>query len=66
VQQVTAGDGYQCSSEKVVIFGCGSASIVDELQIRWPSGNEQTISNLSVSSDWLIVEDRPVPLAIPQ
>jgi hypothetical protein len=60
---VTAGDGYQCSNEKMLLFGCDQASVVDEVKIRWPSGTEQIFRNLPASSEWIIVEDRAIPLA---
>ncbi len=66
IQQMTAGDGYQCSNDKQLLFGCGPAFVVDELRIRWPSGTEQTFSDLSVSSGWAIVEGRSAPLLVPR
>lgn len=58
---VTAGDGYFCSDEPVVDFGIGPQDIVDQVQVYWPSGNQQTFRNLEAGSRYLLVEGSPQP-----
>jgi hypothetical protein len=62
-RQLTAGDGYQSSNERRLIFGLGDARQVDELIVRWPSGTEQRFLNVPASQEACLVEGRP-PLTI--
>ena len=65
MRQLTAGDGYQASNERVLVLGLGNAEQVDELSIRWPSGLEQTFSKLPVNQELLILEGAPSPVRWP-
>ena len=58
LHQLTAGDGYQCSSERIVQIGCGSAAAIDQITVVWPSGRTQTFSNVPVSQTATLVEGR--------
>jgi hypothetical protein len=54
VKQVTAGDGYQASNERRLIFGTGDQLLVDELVVRWPSGRVQPFERIAVPCElWL-------------
>lgn len=54
--QLTAGDGYQCSNERRLIFGAGMASQFDELTVRWPSGQVQRFPEVKIPSELCIRE----------
>ncbi len=56
VRQLTAGDGYQCSNERRLIFGAGTDTQIDELTIRWPSGLRQHFSNITLPTELCIRE----------
>ena len=43
---VTTASGYASSSAGPVHFGLGTAKVVDELEIRWPSGTIQKLKNV--------------------
>src|SRR6202044_1019230 len=43
-----ASSGYLSQNDGRLHFGLGSASIIDKVVIRWPSGHEQTIEKLAV------------------
>ncbi|MDB5388216.1 MAG: putative system TPR-repeat lipoprotein [Planctomycetaceae bacterium] len=58
VRQVTAGDGYQASNERVVIFGLGSDTSHGELSVRWPSGISQRFTNVPQNQNLVLVEGR--------
>lgn len=58
VCQLTAGDGYQASNERRVVFGLGDAANVDELEIHWPSGQVQRFQNIETSQEILVPEGR--------
>ena len=55
-RQLTAGDGYQASNERVLLFGLGDSPQADQLQIQWPSGRRQQWENIPADQEWLIVE----------
>jgi enediyne biosynthesis protein E4 len=50
VDEVRSGSSYNSSSDMRVHFGLGSASKVDSVQIRWPSGLTERFDNLPVDS----------------
>jgi hypothetical protein len=43
VRQVQAAGGYLSQSSKTVHFGLGDRSRIDRVEIRWPSGQQQTL-----------------------
>lgn len=55
-QHLIAGDGYMASNERMLSFGLGAASRVDELIVTWPSGDTLTLTNLPVDVVLDIVE----------
>lgn len=61
VRQLTAGDGYQCSNERRLNLGVGTAETIDEVTISWPSGRRQQFQNVAVPADWILREgDTPL------
>ena len=50
VDEVRSGSSYSSSSDMRVHFGLGSATKVDFVQIRWPSGLVERFENLPVDS----------------
>jgi len=48
VQEVIAGSSYLSMDSLDLEFGLGSATIVDEVLILWPSGRTQTLENVAV------------------
>ena len=56
-RQLIAGDGYQASNERQLIFAVGDQSDV-EISIRWPSGHVDNYSNIQANRLWCIVEGR--------
>lgn len=57
-KQLTAGDGYQASNERRLIFGLGNAESVDEFLVRWPSGGTQVFTDLKAGIEYLLIEGR--------
>lgn len=47
--QMTTSVGYASSSHFGVHFGLGSAKIAERVEIRWPSGIEQMLTNVPVN-----------------
>lgn len=58
IKLVTAGDGFQCSNQKELIFGIGPSAQIEELSVQWPSGKTQTITDLKSNRHYSIVEGR--------
>jgi hypothetical protein len=50
VDEVRSGSSYDSNSDMRVHFGLGSATKIDELQIRWPSGLVERFDNLRVDA----------------
>lgn len=64
-RQLTAGDGYQASNERKLVYGLGAGDRVEELTVRWPSGRAQTFRGLAAGGEYLLIEGRrPVPLFV--
>ena len=55
---VSTASGYASSSAGPIHFGLGTAKVVDEIEIRWPSGTTQVLKN--------IVADRIVRVTEPK
>jgi hypothetical protein len=66
VQQLTAGDGYHASNERRLVFGLGSATRVDEIELRWPAGESQSFRALRADVEWLLIEGRPAEVDLPR
>jgi hypothetical protein len=58
MRQLTAGDGYMASNERILRFGLGKRASVEQVEIRWPSGLNQTLLHPPVDSELLVVEGR--------
>ena len=56
VQEVYAGSSYLSMDSVELEFGVGSATIIEEITILWPSGREQVLTNVSVDQVLLITE----------
>lgn len=66
VQQLVAGDGYQVSNQRQLVFGTGSETNVDSIEVHWPSGRRQRFTEVSVDSELLLIEDCDRPLLLPR
>ncbi|KAA5541865.1 hypothetical protein FYK55_16825 [Roseiconus nitratireducens] len=64
--RVTGGDGFLCRHESVLNVGVGDATLIDSLEITWPSGQRQTFSQLPADGQYLIVEGQPTAEPRPQ
>lgn len=61
VQQLTAGDGFQASNQRQLLFGLGDATLVPRLTIRWPSGHQTTLRNLKADQWLTLIEGQSSP-----
>ncbi|MCW5515070.1 VCBS repeat-containing protein [Muriicola sp. Z0-33] len=53
--------GFQASSEPMVHFGYGQATVVDSLRIVWPDGRFQTVKDIAVNQTLKIKPENPQP-----
>lgn len=58
IRQLTAGDGYQASNDRRLIFGTGEADVVDRLTVRWPSGLVQDFEEVTTRQEFWLIEGR--------
>ena len=65
LRQLTAGDGYQCSNERTLVFGLGEQTTVEELSVSWPSGHNQVAADLAAGRNYVFIEGRSEPLVVP-
>jgi len=48
VQEVAAATGFSAQNQRRVHYGLGTATAVDRVVIRWPSGTTQTIEGPAI------------------
>ena len=63
--QLTAGDGYQCSNQRILIVGLGAATGVQSLEVHWTSGLTQRFQDLPGDRRFLLTEGQDKPLELP-
>jgi hypothetical protein len=56
VDEVRAGRGYQSAEDLRLHFGLGTNTLIERLEIRWPSGLTETRTNLTADRIILITE----------
>ena len=66
VDEVRSGSSYNSSSDMRVHFGLGSATKVNSVQIRWPSGLQEHFDNLPADSIQTLKEGSGTPAASEQ
>jgi hypothetical protein len=54
--QVVSGSGFLSQNPYELHFGLGDATVVDEVRIKWPSRNEQTLTGLAVNKGHQVTE----------
>jgi hypothetical protein len=56
-QQVSGGQSYLSASEKTLTFGLGDAAKIDRLEIRWPDGATQVLTDVPGGARLTIRQD---------
>ena len=54
----TTAVGYSSSSDKRVHFGLGKATTIDKIELSWPTGVKQTLTNVKADQVLTIIEGR--------
>ena len=65
-RQLMAGDGFQASNQRQLIFGLGDAERVESVTVSWPAGSDQTLTTIEVDHELVIVEDVQQAFSIPR
>lgn len=52
----TGGDGLMATNEQILHFGLSDATKIDSLEVRWPTGDQQTFEGMAANGRYLIVE----------
>jgi enediyne biosynthesis protein E4 len=58
--EATTAVGYNSSSDKRVHFGLGDATVIDKIELAWPTGVKQALTNVKVDQV-LTVRETPKP-----
>jgi hypothetical protein len=54
--QTTTAVSYNSSSDKRVHFGLGSATVIDNIDLVWPSGTRQVLKNVKADQVLTVTE----------
>jgi len=60
VDEVRSGGSYLSQNDLRIHFGLGNANTVDRLEIRWPSGRTQVLSDLAANHFYVVKESAGV------
>lgn len=55
-RQLTAGDGYQASNERRLVFGLSDSASVKRIDIAWPSGKLDSHADLKADAEYVVIE----------
>lgn len=64
-RQLMAGDGYESSNERLLVFGLGDIATVDELTVSWLSGVVQAFSRVPADAKILVIESSSELVRVP-
>lgn len=56
MDEVRSGGGYISQSDLRIHFGLGRTEKVDSIEVRWPSGDTETLKDLSVNRLYIVKE----------
>ncbi|RMA57135.1 FG-GAP-like repeat-containing protein [Ulvibacter antarcticus] len=65
IREVRSGQGFSHMNSLAAHFGIGTSSTIDQVIVRWPSGNVDVIDNPNINEQHVIVEGSN-PLAVTQ
>ncbi|MBI2926365.1 MAG: VCBS repeat-containing protein [Verrucomicrobia bacterium] len=61
LRRAVSSVSYLSQSSRTLHFGLGSATKVDQLEVRWHAGGTNFFSNLDANATWEITEGEPTP-----
>jgi hypothetical protein len=60
VDEVRSGGSYLSQNDLRLHFGLGKTERVDRVEIRWPSGKTEALTNLAVNSFYTVKEGQGI------
>ena len=61
--EVRSGGSYLSQNDLRLHFGLGSATKIDSVEVRWPSGKIETLKDVSADKIYTIVEGQGIQTA---
>jgi len=59
-EEIRSGGSYLSQSDLRVHFGLNTATKIDSVEIRWPSGKVETLRNLEVDKFYAVLEGQGI------
>ncbi len=59
-EEIHSGGSYLSQNDLRVHFGLGSATKIDNVEIRWPSGNTEILKDLAADKYYAVLEGKGV------
>ena len=56
IREVRAGGGHNAQSDRIVHFGLGDNTAIDEVTVRWVGGSTETITGLAPNGRYRVIE----------
>jgi hypothetical protein len=63
--EVRAGSSYLSQNDLRLHFGFGQTSIIDTVEISWPSGKKEVLKNLPTDFIYTVVEGEGIKVKTP-
>jgi hypothetical protein len=63
--EIRAGSSYLSQNDLRLHFGFGQNSVIDTVEVSWPSGNKEVLKNLPTDFIYTVVEGEGVKLKTP-
>ena len=64
--ELTSGDGYLASNQRVLLIGMGSDADTARVEVMWPGRASQVFDELTVDREWTLVEGRGRAISLPR
>jgi hypothetical protein len=62
---VRGGGSYLSQNDLRLHFGLGSASKIDSIEVRWPTGKMESFKNVAGDNIYTVIEERGIVESVP-
>ena len=63
--EVRGGGSYLSQNDLRLHFGLGSATKIDSIEVRWPTGKTESFKDVAADKIYTIVEERGIQASAP-